>query len=72
VRNIPAVYFVVGLLTFGYSYNADYVVPAKGSFARAEELNSTGALLAAMAWPLYWSAKAFSGFRPPHFQRIEP
>lgn len=54
-------YLVVALLTFGYSYNADW--RPGNDFARAEEINSIGAFMAAMVWPLYWTAKAFSPLR---------
>jgi hypothetical protein len=58
-----AAYCIVGLLTFGYSYNADYTAP-RSEFVRADELNSLSALMAGMFWPLYWSTQAFRGLRP--------
>jgi hypothetical protein len=56
-------YAVAGLLTFGYSFNADYR-EAPGPFVQSVELNTVGALFAAVGWPLYWSVQAFRGLRP--------
>lgn len=61
MKYLIAAYAVVGLLTFGYSYNADY---RQGTaFARAEEINASAALMAGMCWPFYWTVKAFKPLR---------
>lgn len=55
-------YLVGVLLTFGYSFNADY--QPGNQFVSGAERNTVAALLAAGAWPLYWSVTAFRGLRP--------
>ena len=50
-------YVVVGLFSFGYSYNADYTYGNDG-------LNVSRALVCAAAWPAYAVVKAFSWIRP--------
>lgn len=57
------VYGLLGLLTFGYSYNADYRLP-RSDFSTAEEVNFAGASIAGMGWPLYWVIVAFKPMRP--------
>lgn len=66
-RAILVAYVVVGMVTFGYSYNADYQTP-KSPFVAAEELNGARAVAAGMIWPLYWMVQAFRS----HRQQVTP
>jgi hypothetical protein len=53
-------YAVVGLITFGYSFNVDYRHPVKYDMTEA---NVISAMFAGTLWPLYWSVQAFRGLR---------
>lgn len=56
-------YAIVGLLTFGYSYNVDYRI-SKSPYVSTEEINGYGAFFAGAIWPLYWITQAFKPLRP--------
>lgn len=55
-------YAMAGIVTFGYSYNADF--EEGNQFIRSGEINSARALLCGMMWPLYWTVEGFKGVRP--------
>jgi hypothetical protein len=54
------IYFVMAIIVFGYSYNADYE-PETNQFNRS--INGFRAAFCAMFWPGYVSLKAFEGVR---------
>lgn len=58
------VYMLIGLLTSGYSFNADYEY--RPDVPRFDETvaNASVALISGVAWPVYWAAVSFRPFRP--------
>lgn len=59
-------YACAALITFGYSYNADYEAVGKNSIVTGGEINGARAFLCGVAWPAYWTVNAFKGVRPAH------
>ncbi|MGL4754418.1 MAG: hypothetical protein ACRCXB_18750 [Aeromonadaceae bacterium] len=62
-------YALVAILTFGYSYNADYQQPGENSIVSSGELNGARALLCGAMWPAYWAVSAFEWARPVAHQQ---
>lgn len=60
-RALVTAYALMGLLTFGYSFNVDH--KPGNQFVSAEEVSTVGAMMAGLAWPLYWSVAAFRPLR---------
>lgn len=56
-------YVMIGVTTFGYSYNREYVAET-GQYTSPAEVNLLASLLRGVAWPLYWSTVAFEFARP--------
>lgn len=60
---VVCAYACAALLTFGYSYNADYESAGKNSIVTSEEINASRALVSGAMWPAYWAVSAFQGVR---------
>jgi hypothetical protein len=64
VRFLIPIYLLVALLTFGYTFNADYEESKNPSWVSTEEINLYNAFGCGMFWPMYWTVKAFKPLRP--------
>lgn len=53
-------YLLIGLLTFGASYNLDYDPPKRLS----GDMNSLRAAACGILWPAYWAQVGFRFLRP--------
>ena len=68
------IYFIIGILTFGFAANAEYAENETYVFNNVER-KYTGfdrtftALLPSMVWPLYLSYKAFYFARPKNTEQ---
>lgn len=58
------IYLFCALVTFGYSYNADFWTDSRAAPGDVQLINTISAGFKAGLWPLYWSVKAFESVRP--------
>lgn len=56
-------YLLIGIMTFGHAFNADYRV-SESKFVSSDEINSSRSLMCAICWPLYWSVQLTKDLRP--------
>lgn len=52
------------LITFGYSYNADFYVSRTATIGDVILINTINSGIKSAVWPLYWSVVAFEYKRP--------
>lgn len=57
-KHAATAYGLIGVITFGYSFNQHQCVSS--AFSQCSEQKTVNALIASMAWPLYWSAEAWA------------
>lgn len=58
MKYFAAIYAIGFIITFGAAYNRNPVKSESKSVTSAE-LNTADSLMCSMAWPLYWSYRAF-------------